>query len=77
MANEPIPNDLASRLTNIDLNLIPPLLALLQEQSVTRAAERIGLSQPAMSHTLARLRALFDDDLLVADASGHHEGSAT
>lgn len=58
-------NDLAARLTNIDLNLIPPLLALLQEQSVTLAAERIGLSQPAMSHTLARLRALLGDDLLV------------
>lgn len=58
-------NDVVVRLTNVDLNLIPPLLALLQEQSVTQAAERVGLSQPAMSHTLARLRKLLKDDLLV------------
>lgn len=59
------PSDLARRLVNIDLNLLPPLLALLQEGSVTRAAERVGLSQPAMSHTLARLRALLEDEILV------------
>jgi len=57
--------DLARRLVNVDLNLLPPLLALLQEGSVTRAAERVGLSQPAMSHTLARLRALLGDEILV------------
>lgn len=57
--------DLAVRLTNIDLNLLPPLLALLQERSVTGAAQRVGLSQPAMSHSLARLRVLLGDDLLV------------
>ncbi|GGF30660.1 LysR family transcriptional regulator [Subtercola lobariae] len=67
--DEPGQNDLAARLTNVDLNLIPPLMALLQEQSVTLAAERIGLSQPAMSHTLARLRALLGDDLLVRSGS--------
>lgn len=65
MAVDPSHNDLAVRLTNVDLNLIPALLALLQERSVTRAAQRIGLSQPAMSHTLARLRRLIGDDLLV------------
>ncbi len=59
------PSDLARRLLNVDLNLLPPLLALLQEGSVTRAAERVGLSQPAMSHTLARLRALLGDEILV------------
>ncbi len=59
------PTDLARRLINIDLNLLPPLLALLQEKSVTRAASRVGLSQPAMSHTLARLRALLGDEILV------------
>ena len=53
------------RLAAVDLNLLPPLLALLEERSVTRAAARVGLSQPAMSHTLARIRRLVDDDLLV------------
>jgi Transcriptional regulator len=42
--------------------------ALLAERSVTRAADRVGLSQPGMSNTLARLRKLFGDPLLVARA---------
>jgi DNA-binding transcriptional LysR family regulator len=53
------------RLAQVDLNLLVALDALLDEQSVTRAAERLALSQPAMSGTLARLRTLFDDELLV------------
>lgn len=53
------------RLASVNLNLLVPLLALLEERSVTRAAERIGLSQPAMSHALARMRRLLGDDLLV------------
>jgi DNA-binding transcriptional LysR family regulator len=53
------------RLASVDLNLLVPLLALLEERSVTRAAARMGLSQPAMSHALARSRRLLDDDLLV------------
>jgi DNA-binding transcriptional LysR family regulator len=53
------------RLASVDLNLLVPLLALLEERSVTRAAARVGLSQPAMSHALGRLRKLLSDDLLV------------
>lgn len=53
------------RLASVDLNLLVPLLALLEERSVTRAALRVGLSQPAMSHALARMRKLLDDELLV------------
>lgn len=56
-------------LAAVDLNLLVPLLALLEERSVTRAAVRVGLSQPAMSHTLARLRRLLGDDLLVRQGS--------
>ena len=56
-------------LAAVDLNLLVPLMALLEERSVTRAAARIGLSQPAMSHTLARLRRLLGDDLLVRHGS--------
>ncbi len=52
-------------LAGIDLNLLVALDALLAERSVTRAARRVGLSQPAMSHALARLRVLLDDPLLV------------
>ena len=53
------------RLASVDLNLLVPLLALLEECSVTKAAARVGLSQPAMSHALSRLRRLLSDDLLV------------
>lgn len=49
----------------VDLNLLPALLHLLEERSVTRAARRSGRTQSAMSHTLARLRALLDDPILV------------
>ncbi|WP_433343117.1 LysR family transcriptional regulator [Streptomyces sp. CA-253872] len=58
------------RLASADLNLLVPLLALLEEGSVTRAARRVGLSQPAMSHALARMRRLLGDDLLVRQGSG-------
>jgi DNA-binding transcriptional LysR family regulator len=57
-------------LRSIDLNLLVALDALLSEQHVTRAADRIGLSQPAMSNALARLRHLFQDELLVRTATG-------
>jgi DNA-binding transcriptional LysR family regulator len=51
-------------LASLDLNLLVSLNALLQERSVTRAAARMGLSQPALSASLARLRRHFDDELL-------------
>ncbi len=52
-------------LRNVDLNLLVALDALLAERSVSRAGQRIGLSQPAMSGALARLRKVFRDPLLV------------
>jgi DNA-binding transcriptional LysR family regulator len=51
-------------LSRLDLNLLVSLDALLTERNVTRAAERLGLSQPALSASLARLRAHFDDPIL-------------
>ncbi|WP_433655087.1 LysR family transcriptional regulator [Nocardia sp. CA-128927] len=53
------------RLRNFDFNLLIPLHALLMERSVTRAAERMLIGQPAMSASLSRLRRVFNDPLLV------------
>lgn len=53
-----------------DLNLLKLLQALIEERSVTRAGARIGLSQPAASRGLARLRHLLDDRLVVRSSSG-------
>ena len=60
-----------THLEGVDLNQLPPLAALLEERHVTRAAQRVGLSQPAMSRTLARLRRLLDDQLLIRDSRGY------
>ncbi len=57
-------------LADLDLNLLVALDALLAERSVTRAAGRVGLGQSAMSHNLARLRTLFDDELLTRAPDG-------
>jgi LysR family transcriptional regulator, nod-box dependent transcriptional activator len=52
-------------LASVDFNLLKALDALLQERSVTRAAERLSITQPSMSSTLGRLRELFADELLL------------
>lgn len=62
-------------LSRLDLNLVVALRSLLEERNVTRAGQRVGLSQPAMSAALARLRRHFDDDLL-ARVGGHYELTA-
>jgi len=54
-----------------DLNLLPALAVLLEERSISRAAARHHLSQPAMSRVLQRLRGTFDDELLVRTAKGY------
>lgn len=53
-----------------DLNLLVAFDALYTERSVTRAAQRVGLGQPAMSHALARLREQFADRLFVRRGNG-------
>jgi DNA-binding transcriptional LysR family regulator len=53
-----------------DLHLLAQLDALLQEGSVTRAARRVGLSTPAMSHALARIRERLGDPILVRSGRG-------
>ncbi|WP_407925574.1 LysR family transcriptional regulator [Geminicoccus flavidas] len=59
----------------VDLNLLVALEALLDERNVTRAAHRLGMSQPAASRALGRLRTLFSDALL-ADGPGGYVLSA-
>src|SRR5882757_1772809 len=54
----------------LDLNLLIPLRVLLTERHVTRAADKLGITQPAMSASLARLRAVFGDQLLVRGPRG-------
>ena len=53
-----------------DLNLMPVFLALMEERNVTRAAERLNLSQPSVSVQLAKLREVFKDPLLVPAQRG-------
>jgi DNA-binding transcriptional LysR family regulator len=53
-----------------DLNLLIVFDAVMQDRSVTRAGSRIGLSQPAMSHALNRLRHMLKDDLFVRTPDG-------
>lgn len=57
-------------IAGLDLNLVAALHALVAERHVTRAARRIGISQPAMSHALARLRERLGDPILVRGARG-------
>lgn len=61
---------LEQQLSRIDLNLLVSLSVLLQEKSVSRASEKLFLSQPAMSRTLKRLRDVFDDPLFYRESSG-------
>ena len=53
------------RFHRLDLNLLVVLDALIAERNVSRAAERLNLTQPAISNSLAKLRRHFQDDLLV------------
>ncbi|MCC8380011.1 LysR family transcriptional regulator [Xenorhabdus sp. PB30.3] len=57
-----------NKLRNIDLNLLVTLHVLLAEKHITRTANRLHKSQPAISHALANLRNLFDDPLLIRRA---------
>jgi DNA-binding transcriptional LysR family regulator len=57
-------------ISGVNLNLLVAFDALFTEQSVTAAARRAGVTQPAMSNTLAQLRALFDDALFIRHRTG-------
>lgn len=59
-----------ARLGSIDLNLLTVFDAVMRERSTTRAGKRLGLSQPAVSHALARLRHMLKDELFVRGPQG-------
>ena len=57
-------------ISDFDLNLLKVFVAVLEEGNITKAAEKVGLSQPAMSHALKRLRENFNDQLFVRESRG-------
>lgn len=57
-------------LSRVDLNLLKYLDVLLREKNVTRAAEQLGITQPAMSNGLKRLREVFSDPILIRTSDG-------
>ena len=61
---------ISRKLVRTDLNLLVALQIRLEERNVTRAAERLSVSQPALSKTLQKLRAAFDDELFTRTAHG-------
>ncbi|WP_230374264.1 LysR family transcriptional regulator [Pontivivens ytuae] len=61
---------MSHRLGRLDLNLISALVVLIEERSTTAAAKRLNLAQSTVSGILARLRDVFDDDLLVREGRG-------
>src|SRR5258708_23640984 len=59
-----------ANISRVDLNLLVVLEAIYTEGGVSRAGEKLNLTQPAISHALSRLRRLFDDPLFVRDGRG-------
>lgn len=57
-------------LRSVDLNLITVFDAVMQEQNITRAAQTLGMSQPAVSNAVARLKHMFNDELFVRNGRG-------
>ncbi|MGK3966708.1 LysR substrate-binding domain-containing protein [Sorangium sp. So ce118] len=53
-----------------DLNLLPVFVVLMEERSVTRAAKRLGITQPALSNALTRLRTMLQDPLFIRERYG-------
>ena len=55
---------------SFDLNLLVVFDAIMHAKTLTRAGQRLGMSQPAVSHALARLRSILKDDLFVRTPEG-------
>ena len=58
------------QLRTVDLNLLTVFDAVMQEQNITRAAQSLGMSQPAVSNAVARLKVMFNDELFVRYGRG-------
>ncbi|MGF1682023.1 transcriptional regulator LeuO [Photobacterium minamisatsumaniensis] len=61
---------LESNLRSVDLNLLTVFDAVMQEQNITRAAHSLGMSQPAVSNAVARLKVMFNDELFIRHGRG-------
>lgn len=63
-------------LRSVDLNLLTVFDAVMQMQNITRAANSLGMSQPAVSNAVARLKVMFNDELFVRCGRdpAHHAG---
>ncbi|VAG43989.1 leucine transcriptional activator [Enterobacter hormaechei] len=69
--NQPQPYDgVKPQLRTVDLNLLTVFDAVMQEQNITRAAQSLGMSQPAVSNAVARLKVMFNDELFVRYGRG-------
>ncbi len=71
---EPSINSIDTRtdltLRSVDLNLITVFDAVMQEQNITRAAQTLGMSQPAVSNAVSRLKVMFNDELFMRNGRG-------
>ncbi|MBD1573188.1 transcriptional regulator LeuO [Vibrio sp. S17_S38] len=63
-------NRTESTLRGVDLNLLTVFDAVMQEQNITRAAQYLGMSQPAVSNAVARLKVMFNDELFMRHGRG-------
>src|SRR6185369_16257200 len=61
---------MAASFSSLDLNLLRVFDAVMEERSVLRASERVFLSQSAVSHSLARLREMLNDELFIRTSAG-------
>lgn len=66
----PVQEGLKTQLRMVDLNLLTVFDAVMQEQNITRAAQTLGMSQPAVSNAVARLKVMFNDELFVRYGRG-------
>ncbi|MGF1910591.1 transcriptional regulator LeuO [Vibrio kasasachensis] len=68
--NTHLTNRMETVLRSVDLNLLTVFDAVMQEQNITRAAHNLGMSQPAVSNAVARLKVMFSDELFIRQGRG-------
>lgn len=70
VADQQVKDSVKPQLRSVDLNLLTVFDAVMQEQNITRAAHALGMSQPAVSNAVARLKVMFNDELFVRYGRG-------